>query len=86
LTGFFAGHRQDLRHFFGCEFARRTSSGRVVENVLDGSPECGLRFATFDCHQRVEGRLPTTPPQTDLLSVQTNFFADLYIELAGECQ
>jgi len=48
--------------------------------------KCSLRLSALDGHQRVEGLLPTSPPQTDLFPLQPDCVGDHPVEHAVKCQ
>lgn len=65
----FTGHGQNLRDLFRGEFVRGPTSRGAPQHLFDGAAEGGARIATLDGYQGVERLPPTSPPQTDLLTV-----------------
>jgi hypothetical protein len=69
---------------FATESSSRSRAWGIAKNIFDNTAKFGSRFTTFNGYQGIRGRLPTSPPKTNLDSVQTDFFRDRRIECTTE--
>ena len=86
VLGRFAGDRDDLRDLLGGEGSRAPRTGCVTEHVFDGMPQRRRRLAALDGDQTLEGLLPSSSPDTDLLSMQIHFRRDVLVQSSLESQ
>ncbi|MCH8242924.1 MAG: hypothetical protein IH897_09975 [Planctomycetes bacterium] len=81
----FAGHSQNLSDLFGRENSRSSRTVSIPQRLAHRFAKLA-RFGAFQQRQRVPGRLPSPPPQPDLLAFESRFAGNLLIQASLKSQ